>query len=47
MTCTDLIDYLQQFPPTTRVVLSDLHHEQPDVDFIELEYLDYDNGVRP
>jgi hypothetical protein len=48
MTISDLIDYLQQFPPDTRVVLDDdddtLHNA--DVPFIELAYLDYRGGTK-
>jgi hypothetical protein len=40
MTVADLIDYLQQFPPETKVFLSEEDVEQP-CEFILLDALDY------
>lgn len=40
MTIAELIDYLQQFPPDTRVFLSENDVETPG-EFITLDHLDY------
>jgi hypothetical protein len=40
MTIGDLIDYLQQFDSTTRIVLSEADIESPG-EFVALDILDY------